>query len=152
MKGSYSLNENYIELLKCISKKNEAKSCCSGRKRTHHLWSINPRFNNDLHFQEFSCLNAVFKAVGPALVKEGKVSRKSGETGEPAHKQGPGIFPVHTPETFLHYCADTDVLQRGCGRRKKKKTSHFHKNSSCSTDRCTAGDACECRPEKWMIS
>lgn len=26
-----------------------------------------------IHFQEFSCLNIVFKAVGPALVKEGKV-------------------------------------------------------------------------------
>lgn len=29
---------------------------------------------------------------------------------------------MHTPEQFLHYCADTDVLQRGCGRKKKKIT------------------------------
>lgn len=29
---------------------------------------------------------------------------------------------MRTPEQFLHYCADTDVLQHGCGRKKKKIT------------------------------
>lgn len=52
------------------------------------------------------------------LVKVGKVRRKSGETGELAHKQGLGIFHTHTPEEFLHYCADTDVLRYGCGGKK----------------------------------
>lgn len=42
-------------------------------EKEYTIFEINSRFNNDLHFQEFSCLNAVFKAVGPALVKEGKV-------------------------------------------------------------------------------
>lgn len=111
---------------------------------------INPRSNNDFHFQVFffSCLNVVLKAVGATLVKVGKVQRKSGETGELAHKQGLGIFHMHTPEEFLHYCADTDVLRYDCGKKKL----NFHKNSSCSTDRCTAGDAWECLEEKWMIS
>lgn len=159
MKESDSLDEIYSEWIKCIQKKQNRRASRSFKAmnqcviKGQKCRNVNVINGNTLFIVPTINCNSRSFPCQPiwgfgAAHKNGKSATKSGETGEPKHKQGLEIHHMHTTNSFSTIL----LTQMFCAMTVKKTKKHFHKNSSCSTDRRTAGDPCVCRLEKWMIS